>query len=71
MCIENSHNRCGGCALSLEYMQSLKDWAAELVRSHPLSHAHPYIGVIPSPDCILACSGSYLHTCTSVLVADA
>ena len=47
MCIENSHNRCGGCALSLEYMQSLKDWAAELVRSHPLSHAHPYIGVIP------------------------
>lgn len=32
VCIENSHNRCGGCALSIEYMQSLKAWADDLVR---------------------------------------
>ena len=32
VCIENSHNRCGGCALSLEYMRSLKSWADDLVR---------------------------------------
>ena len=32
VCIESSHNRCGGCALSLEYMRSLKSWADDLVR---------------------------------------
>ena len=32
VCIETTHNRCGGCALSLEYMRSLKAWADELVR---------------------------------------
>ncbi|CAK0787132.1 hypothetical protein CVIRNUC_010348 [Coccomyxa viridis] len=30
VCIESSHNRCGGCALSLEYMRSLKSWADDL-----------------------------------------
>ena len=32
MCIENTHNRCGGCVLSLDYMRSLKTWADSLVR---------------------------------------
>lgn len=35
VCIENTHNRCGGCVLSLDYMQSLKAWADELVRCSP------------------------------------
>ena len=27
MCIENTHNRCGGQVLSLDYMRQLKAWA--------------------------------------------
>ncbi|KAK9827694.1 hypothetical protein WJX81_001165 [Elliptochloris bilobata] len=29
VCIENTHNRCGGAVLSLSYMASLSEWAAE------------------------------------------
>ena len=32
VCIENTHNRCGGAVLSLAYMTSLSKWAAERVR---------------------------------------
>ncbi len=27
VCIENTHNRCGGQVLSLDYMRRLKAWA--------------------------------------------
>ena len=32
VCIENTHNRCGGAVLSLAFMASLSAWAAERVR---------------------------------------
>ena len=32
VCIENTHNRCGGAVLSLAYMTSLSKWATERVR---------------------------------------
>ncbi len=32
VCIENTHNRCGGAVLSLEYMASLGAWARERAR---------------------------------------
>ena len=41
VCIENSHNRCGGCVLSLDYMQRLKAWADELVRPSPAAPCAP------------------------------
>jgi Beta-eliminating lyase len=31
VCIENTHNRCGGAVLSLEYLTTLHAWAARLV----------------------------------------
>jgi hypothetical protein len=39
VCIENTHNRCGGAVLSLEYMRRLRDWAA--------SKVHPFCRRIP------------------------
>lgn len=27
VCLETSHNRCGGTVLSLEYMRQVKQWA--------------------------------------------
>ena len=27
LCLESSHNRCGGTALSLDYMSAVKQWA--------------------------------------------
>ena len=41
VCIESTHNRCGGCVLSLDYMRSLKTWADSLVRpSHLFAKFH-------------------------------
>lgn len=30
ICLESSHNRCGGTVLSLEYMTAVKQWADSL-----------------------------------------
>ena len=31
VCIENTHNRCGGVILSMEYLTALQDWASSQV----------------------------------------
>ena len=52
VCIESSHNRCGGCALSLEYMRSLKSWADDMVRLPDLP-CH-----LPPTHCLLSAAHS-------------